>query len=85
MSDTTIQDRAAGAIMGAFIGDALGLGPHWYYDLAHYTIGVVFALVLAALAPGDWLTRPTFLPALLYGIGTVVFSFFIIHKGRIKK
>src|SRR6187455_247341 len=34
MSDPTIQDRAAGAIMGAFIGDALGLGPHWYYDLA---------------------------------------------------
>ena len=33
MSDTTIQDRAAGAIMGAFIGDAMALGPHWYYDL----------------------------------------------------
>ena len=28
------HDRAAGAIMGAFIGDALGVGPHWYYDLA---------------------------------------------------
>jgi ADP-ribosylglycohydrolase len=33
MPNRTIEDRAAGAIMGAFIGDALGLGPHWYYDL----------------------------------------------------
>lgn len=28
------KERAVGAIMGIFIGDALGVGPHWYYDLA---------------------------------------------------
>lgn len=27
------KDRAAGAIMGAFIGDSLALGPHWYYNI----------------------------------------------------
>ena len=48
MADTTIHDRAAGAIMGAFIGDALGLGPHWYYDLAELRRDY-----------GDWITGYT--------------------------
>lgn len=48
--------------------------------IAHYTIGVVFALAFVGLvASGDWLARPTLLPALLYGIGTVVFPFFILQ------
>ncbi|HJV35873.1 ADP-ribosylglycohydrolase family protein [Geomonas sp.] len=33
MAHLTTEERAVGAIMGAFIGEALGVGPHWYYDL----------------------------------------------------
>lgn len=47
--------------------------------MAHYTIGVVFALVFVILTSGEWLARPTLLLALLYGIGTVVFPFFIMQ------
>lgn len=47
--------------------------------IAHYTIGVVFALVLVALASSDWLESPTLLPALLFGMGTVVFPLFIMQ------
>jgi len=48
-------------------------------SIAHYTIGVVFALVFVVFLSGDWLARPTLLPALLYGIGTVVFPFFVMQ------
>ena len=34
LNENSLKDRAAGSIVGALIGDALGLGPHWYYDLA---------------------------------------------------
>jgi ADP-ribosylglycohydrolase len=33
MNEKRLMDRATGSIVGALIGDALGLGPHWYYDL----------------------------------------------------
>ena len=46
---------------------------------AHYAIGIVLTLAFIVLTPGDWLARPTLLPALLYGIGTVVFPFFLMQ------
>ena len=69
---------------GAFRHASIAAAPRKSFEcqvgwIAHYTIGVVFALVFVVLTSGDWLGRPTFLPALLYGIGTVVFPFFILQ------
>lgn len=47
--------------------------------LAHYSIGTVFALMFVALAPDGWWARPTLLPALCYGIVTVVFPYFLLQ------
>jgi hypothetical protein len=47
--------------------------------IAHYSIGVAFALGFVVLTSADWLARPTLLPALLYGIATVVFPFFLMQ------
>ena len=47
--------------------------------VAHYTIGVVFALIFVSIARGGWLARPTLLPALFFGFVTVVFPFFIMQ------
>jgi ADP-ribosylglycohydrolase len=30
---TPAENRAAGAVIGVLIGDALAVGPHWFYDL----------------------------------------------------
>lgn len=46
--------------------------------VSHYTIGIVFALTFVLLV-GGWLARPTLLPALLFGLGTVVMPFLILQ------
>jgi hypothetical protein len=47
--------------------------------IAHYSIGVAFALIFVAIAPDQWLTQPTLLPPLLFGAVTVAFPFFIMQ------
>jgi len=46
---------------------------------AHYVTGTVFATVLVILAPAGWLREPTLLPAMLVGIATVAFPFFVMQ------
>jgi hypothetical protein len=69
---------------GTFRHASLAAAPRKRFEctagwIAHYTIGVVFAVVFVLLTPDDWLARPTLLPALLFGICTVVFPLFIMQ------
>jgi len=55
-------------------GHECGIG--W---MAHYSIGVAFAVLFVAIMPDAWLDRPTLLPALGFGIVTVVAPFFALQ------
>ncbi|WP_417462788.1 DUF2938 domain-containing protein [Kordiimonas sp.] len=56
------------------IGGELMLG--WF---AHYLTGVVFAAVFLVIMSLGWLEAPTLLPALVFGVLTVVLPFFIMQ------
>jgi hypothetical protein len=47
--------------------------------LAHYMIGITFAIVFVALVGNDWLQHPTLIPALTFGVITVLIPFFIMQ------
>jgi len=47
--------------------------------LAHYAIGIIFAVLFLQLAPESWLMRPTPWPALAFGIGTVLFPYLLMQ------
>jgi Protein of unknown function (DUF2938) len=69
---------------GRFKHASIGAAPQKRFEctvgwIAHYTIGVVLAVVFVVLVAGDWLAQPTVLPALLYGIATVIFPFFVLQ------
>jgi hypothetical protein len=47
--------------------------------LAHYSIGVAFAVAFVAVAPVGWTRAPSPGPAVLFGIATVVIPFFVMQ------
>lgn len=46
---------------------------------AHYAIGIVFALMLAAAAGASWIDRPSVKPALAFGILSVGAPLFVLQ------
>ena len=47
--------------------------------IAHYVIGTVYALLLVAFVSGSWLARPTLVPAMKFGISTVLVPYLIMQ------
>jgi hypothetical protein len=75
-----IRHMTDGTFMHASIADASQKA--WECVLgwiAHYLIGAAYALGLVAVVSGTWLARPTPLPAVLFGIGSVLVPFLIMH------
>lgn len=81
------------ALVGRWVGH-LAAGRFWHEPIAasatvrgerilgwiaHYLTGVVFAAMLVVLAGPAWVARPTLVPALAVGVGTLVVPFFIVQ------
>ncbi|MBL8102881.1 MAG: DUF2938 domain-containing protein [Anaerolineales bacterium] len=47
--------------------------------IGHYMIGVTFAIAFVAIVGNGWLQHPTLIPAVLFGIVTVLMPFFIMQ------
>jgi DUF2938 family protein len=47
--------------------------------IAHYVTGTLYALVLVAIVSRGWLAQPTLLPAMLFGIGSVLVPYLIMQ------
>jgi hypothetical protein len=47
--------------------------------IAHYMIGITFAIAFVALVGDNWLQHPTLIPAIVFGVGTVLTPFFIMQ------
>jgi hypothetical protein len=47
--------------------------------IAHYLIGITFASVFVALAGNNWLQHPTLIPAIIFGVVTVLAPFFTMQ------
>jgi Protein of unknown function (DUF2938) len=49
--------------------------------VAHYVIGIAYAVILLAIWGVDWARRPTLLPALILGLAGLVAPLFVMQPG----
>jgi hypothetical protein len=69
---------------GKIAHESIGATPQKPHECAvgwitHYLIGTAFALLFVLLVSGSWLARPTLVPALAFGIATVIVPFLTLQ------
>lgn len=71
---------AGGTFLHASIGKAAPVAHESLLGWGvHYAVGVIFAVLLAALAGKEWLRAPTLWPALGFGLVTVLMPFLFMQ------
>jgi hypothetical protein len=76
----------AGVARGRFRNDSIAASPAVHFERligwsAHYLIGIAFAAVLLSICGLEWIKKPTIVPALIVGIGTVAAPFLLMQPG----
>lgn len=70
----------AGTFTHSNIGSAPGKSAECMVGwIAHYMIGITFAIVFVALVGNTWLQHPTLIPAIVFGVVTVLAPFSIMQ------
>ncbi len=69
---------------GTFRHARIGAAPARRFEraagwMAHYAIGISLAIGFLLFAGAEWLARPMLLPALAYGVVTLVFPFLLLQ------
>jgi hypothetical protein len=47
----------------------------------HYAVGILYGIAFALIVGADWMAEPSFLPAWIFGIATIVFGWFLLAPG----
>lgn len=71
---------------GAVFHDDIARAEQWPCEkavgwIAHYAIGVFYAVLLIAFTGPEWLSNPTFLPAWILGMITIGAGWFLLQPG----
>jgi len=69
---------------GRFIHASIAATPRKRFECtigwsAHYLIGVAYAVIFVLLVADNWLARPVLLPAIVFGVASVVVPYFVMQ------